>query len=406
MLINLLKLFGLVLVATVLLAGVFFWDNIKGILPGVTKAPGDIAEIINNNNAGIPGDAENNTEFPLTIPDGFKIEIFAKDLENARVMAFDGNGDMWVSRSSSGIVTKLDIENNQVVGQQNLLTGLNRPHGLAFDYRDYSKLYVAEEGQIIRVDLSAGNTKQKIADLPTEGGGHSTRTIDFGPDDKLYVSIGSSCNVCEESDPRRAAIYSMNRDGSDFKQYASGLRNAVFFDWSELDGSMWATENSRDLIGDDIPPDELNVIKEGGNYGWPICYGQNIHDSAYDKKTYIRNPCMEPFETPAKVDLQAHSAALGLGFVPERLLWPEDYWYDLIVAYHGSWNRTEPTGYKLVRIKIDGQGNYQGTEDFISGWLTPEGVLGRPVDVKFSPNAELFVSDDKAGVIYKITPQE
>ena len=401
---NLIKLFLLLVIAGAILVGVFYWKEIQGVLPGISSPPGDIAQIIDeNNNPQEP--ANNATEFPLKLPVGMKIEIFARDLDGARVMAFDGAGDLWVSRTPEGIVSKLDVDQDKVISQTDVFKNLNKPHGLAFDYTDYSQLYIAEENQITRVSLNNGNAKQKIADLPASGG-HSTRTIDFGPDGRLYVATGSSCNVCDETDPRRAAIYSMNKDGSDFKMYAKGLRNSVFFDWSELDGSMWATENSRDLLGDNTPPDELNIIKEGANYGWPICYGQNIHDTEFDKKTYIRNPCMEPFETPAKVDLQAHSAPLGLSFVPERQIWPEDYWYDLIVAYHGSWNRTEPTGYKLVRVKIDGQGNYQGTEDFISGWYTGEGVLGRPVDVKFSPNGELFVSDDKAGVIYKITSQK
>ena len=180
---------------------------------------------------------------------------------------------------------------------------------------------------------------------------------------------------------------------------------------------MWATEMGRDLLGDDIPPDEINIIEEGKNYGWPNCYGKNIHDDNFDKNTYIRNPCMEPFETGSHVDLQAHSAPLGLAFVPEWGIdsnmcfegleaacgggFPDEYWNDLIVAYHGSWNRTNPTGYKLVRVKMDDYGNSIGVEDFITGWLGPKGVLGRPVDVKFH-NGALYVSDDKAGVIYKI----
>ena len=180
---------------------------------------------------------------------------------------------------------------------------------------------------------------------------------------------------------------------------------------------MWVTEMGRDLLGDDLPPDEINVIPieasvNSGlsvadqnptlNYGWPNCYGKNIHDTNFDKNTYIRNPCMEPFEIPSKVDLQAHSAPLGLAFVSENSVWPKEYRDNLIVAFHGSWNRTKPTGYKLVRIKLDKNGNYLGTEDFITGWITPDGALGRPVDVKFGPDGALYVSDDKAGVVYKI----
>ncbi len=162
----------------------------------------------------------------------------------------------------------------------------------------------------------------------------------------------------------------------------------------------------RDLLGDNIPPDEINIIEEGKNYGWPICYGKNIHDDQFDKNTYIRNPCMEPFETPSSIDLQAHSAPLGLAFFPEEG-WPEEYWHDLLVAYHGSWNRTEPTGYKIVRMRLDNEGKYEATEDFITGWLNGKNeALGRPVDILIQPGGLMYISDDKAGVIYRITYRE
>ena len=205
----------------------------------------------------------------------------------------------------------------------------------------------------------------------------------------------------------------MNADGSDFKEYARGLRNAVFFTWSYVDGRMWATEMGRDYLGDYLPPDEINIIslstpKVSGrnsipNFGWPTCYGKNIHDTDFDKNTYIRNPCMEPFEAPSYIDLPAHSAPLGLAFVPEEG-WPQEYWYNLFVSYHGSWNRTVPDGYKVVRMKLDAKGNYLGVEDFITGWLTPDNqALGRPVDILVQPGGMMYISDDKAGVIYRVT---
>jgi glucose/arabinose dehydrogenase len=195
----------------------------------------------------------------------------------------------------------------------------------------------------------------------------------------------------------------MNLDGSDQKVFARGLRNTVFFTWSLVDGRMWGTDNGRDLLGDDLPPDEINIIEEGGNYGWPNCYGKNVHDTDFDKNTYIRNPCMDPFEKASQIDLPAHSAPLGLAFVPEEG-WPEEYWYNLIVAFHGSWNRSVPTGYKLVRIKLDARGNYLGQEDFVTDWL-PQGnsaASGRPAGVLALPGGILYVSDDKGGFIYRI----
>ena len=375
-------------------------DFIKGIEPIITPPPQDISR---------PG--MNDTDLPLKVPDDFAISIFATGIPGARVLTLDPTGRLLVSETSAGKIVALSDENVDFKAEKNItvVEGLRQPHGIAMDCEGNAAvqkcyLYVAETNKVSRFDYDQATAKasnpQKLVDLPS-GGGHFTRTIAFGPDERLYISIGSSCNVCLESDERRAKIFTMNKDGSDFREYARGLRNSVFFTWSYVDGRMWATEMGRDNLGDDVPPDEINIIEEGGNYGWPICYGQNIHDTNFDKNTYIRNPCEAPFERPAAVDLQAHSAPLGLGFVPEEG-WPEDYWYDLIVAYHGSWNRSAPTGYKLVRIKLDAEGHYEGIEDFITGWETGGGALGRPVDVVLQPGGNMYLSDDKAGVIYRV----
>src|SRR3989338_8186111 len=381
--------------AWVVWLGVFYWQNLRGIGPAIKLPAGDIVKEIE----ATQGPFENRTDFPLKLPDGFSIEIFAKDVPGARVMAFDPFGNMWVSRTSYGAVTMLETENGKVVRQNDIFRNLKKPHGIVFDYKFPTMLYVAEEHRISRAPTSSDSGLEKIADLPS-GGGHFTRTIAFGPDDRLYVSIGSSCNVCNEKDDRRAKIFAMNRDGGDFKEFARGLRNAVFFTWSYVDGRMWATEMGRDLLGDDLPPDEINIIEEGKNYGWPNCYGKNIHDVNFDKNTYIRNPCMEPFEAGSHIDIPAHSAPLGLVFVPEEG-WPEEYWYNLFVAYHGSWNRSEPTGYKVVRVKLDSRGNYLGTEDFISGWLSNGEASGRPVGLLIQPGGVMYISEDKAGGIYR-----
>ena len=361
------------------------------------------------------------------MPDGFSIEIFAKDLPGARVMEFDTFGNMWVSQTSAGVVSLLEVADGIVTHQNVILRNLKKPHGLAFHPEQETILYVAEEHRVSRIPTYSEGSLEKIIDLPS-GGGHFTRTIGFGPDKRLYVSIGSSCNVCNEFDNRRAKIFSANDDGSNFQEFARGLRNAVFMTWHPELKNMWVTEMGRDLLGDDIPPDEINVIPLSAsvnsglsvadqnpvqNFGWPNCYGKNIHDADFDKNTYIRNPCTDPFEIPSYIDLQAHSAPLGLAFIPDPPSaltggggWPAEYRDDLIVAFHGSWNRSVPDGYKLVRIKLDENGKYLGTEDFVSGWLTNPpaggGTLGRPVDVKFGPDGNLYISDNKAGVIYKI----
>lgn len=421
------RLFLVIIIgAGILTAGGFilYQRYVRGALPAITPPPEDITKVINT------------TGMPLKLPPGFSISIFAKDLESPRVLTLDPAGTIVASITSEGSVVALPDQNSDGVADETVTvtSGLNRPHGLAFDCADTGpcNLYIAETHRIsifsYDKETHRATFAKKIADLPNDGG-HFTRTLGFGPDpsnpagqaERLYVSIGSSCNVCNEKDERRAKIFSMQKDGSDFKEYARGLRNSVFFTWNYVDGRMWATEMGRDLLGDNIPPDEINIINEGANYGWPTCYGKNVHDTAFDKNTYIRNPCMEPFEAPSFIDLQAHSAPLGLAFIPEdppsqnasevRGGWPEEYWYNLIVAFHGSWNRTEPTGYKLARIKLDAKGNYLGIEDFITGWLapsgvrglTPEGALGRPVDILIRPGGIMYISDDKAGAVYRIS---
>jgi glucose/arabinose dehydrogenase len=399
---------------------IFYYFNLRGIGPAIGKAPADITKLIPgvetlkgdqrvlaNTDQIVAPAKTNNATSPLRLPIGFSIGIFAKNLPDARVMIFDSVGNIWLSQTGQGIVSKLTINKGKLIEQKVVLSGLKNPHGLAFDPQDPSILYVAEENKISKTVITNGvaSRLQKIIDLPT-GGNHFSRTLGFGPDGRLYVSIGSTCNVCLESDSRRAAIYSLNKDGSDWRQVAQGLRNSVFFIWNKADKMMWATDMGRDLLGDDIPPDEINIINTASksvlNFGWPICYGQNIHDTAFDKNVYFRNPCQAPFELPSHIDLQAHSAPLGLAFVPDNSSWPKEYKNNLLVAFHGSWNRSVPTGYKVVRLILDKSGNLVSQTDFISGWLTKGGAIGRPVDLIFDNSGALYISDDKAGVIYKV----
>jgi len=435
---------GILIILALTKAGVFYYKNLRGIGPAINKPPENITEKIADN----PPVTEINTTTgiretkvgPLTLPEGFEIEIFADNLPGARVMAFDQNGTLWISQTKEGKISFVDFRNGMIESQYAVFEKLNNPHGLAFDPGDGKTLYFAEENKISKVYIGCITDRapceafppQKIIDLPS-GGRHTTRTIGFGPDGRLYVSIGSSCDVCNEDDPRQAAIYSMNKDGSDFKPFAKGLRNSVFFTWfpdltavlqSGAPGiweepKMWATEMGRDHLGDDLPPDEINIIgsplinsdqNSVPNFGWPTCYGRNIHDTVFDKNIYIRNPCMEPFETGSFIDIPAHSSPLGLAFIPENSNWPNKN--TLLVAYHGSWNRTEPTGYKIVQWFLNPYitndptkhlREFPGFSDFISGWLTDDGkALGRPVDLVFDNQSNLYISDDKAGVIYRV----
>ncbi len=381
-------------------AASFGWKNFRGIGPIFRQPPEDITEVINT------------TGMPLKLPAGFSISVFAKNLGNPRVLAFDPQENLVVSIPSQGKIVALPDKNKDGIADETItiLEGLNRPHGIAFRCTERCEMYVAESHRVMVYEYNQpfqAKNGRKIIDLPG-GGNHFTRTILFMPepnDPRLLVSVGSSCNVCQESDWRRAKILVANADGSDLKIFARGLRNSVFMALHPATKEIWATEMGRDLLGDNLPPDEINIISENKNYGWPICYGKNIHDSVFDKNTYIRNPCLEPFELSSKIDIPAHSAPLGLAFFSDE--WPEEYRDDLLVAYHGSWNRSEPTGYKIVRFPLDEKGNQTGpAEDFISGWLpvgSSQGALGRPVDIFMKDKGKIYISDDKAGVVYLVT---
>ena len=377
-----------------------------------------------------PGEPVNNNpdNLPLVLPKGFSIKVFARDLINPRVISIDPYGNLVASITSAGKVVALRDTNGDGRSDETVTVanGLNKPHGLAWQCSAAlqvvadCKLYIAETNKLsvydYTKDLKAVNGK-KLIDLPT-GGNHFTRTLLFRPspnENELLISIGSTCNVCNESDERRAKILSYDTKTAKVETFASGLRNSVFMNIHPVTGAIWATEMGRDLLGDDIPPDEINIIDGPSatvsgqnsvpNFGWPICYGKNIHDDNFDKNSYSRSPCMEPFEIPSYIDIQAHSAPLGLSFAPEDPPaggWPEDYWHNLFVAYHGSWNRSVPTGYKVVRYKLDNQGNLIGTEDFITGWIKNNEAWGRPADVLAMPSGLMYISDDKAGLIYRV----
>lgn len=350
----------------------------------------------------------------LKTPEGFRIEIFAEDLPEARVIEFDDKGRMLVSQTREGKITILENKNEEGFFQDRriLVDNLRNPHGMAWQCPSDSEtcfLYVAESDKLTRFsydsDSGTVSEKTKMLDINySSSDRHFTRSLLFLPypnENTLLISVGSSCNVCQEKDDQRGRILAYDTKTGNLFQYASGLRNAVFMTLNFVDGKVFATEMGRDALGDDLPPDEINIIEEGKNYGWPVCYGKNIHDTDFDKNTYIRNPCSLPFETSSFVDLQAHSAPLGLSFIPEEG-WPEEYWYDLLVAYHGSWNRSVPTGYKIVRINMKAEGKYLETEDFITGWLNEKGEkTGRPVDIKVFSGGVGYISDDEAGVIYR-----
>lgn len=409
--------------------------------------PGFLKDLSNYNPpkpAPIPGNGELNF---LQLPDGFSISIFARDLKEPRVIIFDPKGRMLVSETKAGRIAVLEDKDKDGVAETKatLRDGLRLPHGLAF-YTDTKTnktyLYIAETHQVSRFEYNVANgllidaAGRNIANLPAEGR-HFTRTIAFGPNyrkkqiisgrsevntqvpTKLYISVGSSCDVCLENTWKRAAILESDPEGNYTAEFAGGLRNAVFFALHPETKEIWATEMGRDNLGDDLPPDEINIVKAAGEenkfgarrYGWPFCYGNRVKDTTFrpDKieREDIPTNCAET-EPPA-IEIPAHSAPLGLAFVPSSATagggWPKEWRNNLLVAYHGSWNRSVPTGYKIVRFDVDKNGRGAGAFDFVTGWLTAENkVVGRPVDLKFGPDGALYISDDSAGVIYRVVP--
>jgi glucose/arabinose dehydrogenase len=341
-------------------------------------------------------------ESRLRTPGGAQLTVFAEGVRDARFLRFLASGQLLVSTPRSGEVVRLEPDRDgdgRSDGRTVLLSGLDRPHGL--DLHD-GWLYVAETGAVGRVRLDAsgnlsGGLERIVKGIPP-GGGHWTRTIRFGPDGLMYVSIGSSCNVCREDDSRRAAIVRYHADGSGEEIYASGLRNAVGFDWRPSDGQLYATDNGRDLLGDDFPPCELNRIVQGGFYGWPIANGERVSDPDFGRGQEARIAQ----STPPVHAFRAHNAPLGIVFLRSPRA-PAEYQGAALVALHGSWNRSRKDGYKVVSLHWQPDGTIQ-ERDFVTGFLrsSDEDVIGRPVDVAEGPDGAVYVSDDLAGSIYRI----
>jgi glucose/arabinose dehydrogenase len=340
----------------------------------------------------------------LKLPEGFHIAVFAT-APHVRMLAFSPGGVLLVTDMSDGKVLAFPDPKHTGKAERTVtvLDDLNAPHGIAFHN---GKLYVTEINAVRRYDWDEAQLKatngQKIADLPGSGGGHSTRTIIFW-NEKMYVAAGSSCNVCKEDDPRRAAVTEYNEDGSGQRVFASGLRNAVGLAVNPKTNTIWAVDNGRDWLGDNLPPEEVDDLgASGGNFGWPYCYGDRVRDTS-QSKTYDCSKTIAP-----RLMMQAHSAPLNLLFYTANMF-PVEYRNNIFIAFHGSWNRSIPTGYKVVRIKMDDKGQPPGQpEDFITGWIRPrerrKGVwMGRPVGLAVGPEGAMYASDDSAGVVYRVT---
>ncbi len=339
----------------------------------------------------------------LRPPGGARVRRFAEGLPNVRFLRFTPRGDLLASQPRSGGVVLLEADRDadgRSDGRREVLGGLDRPHGL--DLHD-GWLYVAETGAVgrVRFDPATGATsgtfERIVTGLPG-GGNHWTRTLRFSPDGWMYVSIGSSCNACREEDPRRAALMRFRPDGSGGEVYATGLRNAVGFDWNPADGEIYATDNGRDLLGDDFPPCELNRVVRGGFYGWPLANGDRVPDPDLGKGQDDRIAASIP---PVHA-FRAHNAPLGITFLRGAPT-PVAYRGAALVALHGSWNRTRKDGYKVVSLHWGPEGRIE-ERDFLTGFLgtSDDDVIGRPVDVAQGPDGSVYVSDDYAGSVYRV----
>ena len=332
----------------------------------------------------------------VQVPRGFAVSIFAEGLSGVRMLELGPDDRLYAALSAPGEVVRFDLNADGTAdgGPAVVVSGLRQPYGLAFRDGD---LYVGETHQIIRL-TGPGFTQETVivAGLPT--GGHSTREIEFGPDGRLYVSVGSSCNICEEGDERRAAVVRYAADGSREEIVGRGLRNAAGLAFHPQTRELWASQNERDNLGDDVPAEELNILSPGGaveHFGWPYCYEKRVPNPEYADPGRCANTVIPALE------MQAHSAPLGMVFY-DRDQFPVEYRGDLFLAFHGSWNRSVPTGYKVVRVRVE-NGQPVSYEDFASGWLTGAGrVLGRPVAVEVGPDGSLYVSDDGAGRIWRV----
>ena len=340
----------------------------------------------------------------LELAEGIELSLYASGLRGARILLPLESGQLLVSLTGEGRIVLLETDadrDGEPDGRRTLVEGLNQPHGM--DWFE-GWLYIAETDAVGRIQLdpasgaTQGDYQRLVKNLPA-GGGHSTRSLRFGPDGQMYVSVGSSCNVCIESDPRRASLLRYRPDGSGEEIFASGLRNTVGFDWQPGTGHLYGVDNGRDMLGDDFPPCELNQIEQGGFYGWPYWNGENVLDPDFGDKS----PDSIPASHPPAFSFGAHTAPLGIWFLRGEGV-PEAYRGAALVTLHGSWNRSTKSGYKVIALYFEKDGRIR-EQDFITGFEKDDEVIGRPVDVIQGPDGSIFISDDFSGSIYRVVFQ-
>jgi glucose/arabinose dehydrogenase len=344
----------------------------------------------------------------IKVPPGFAVSVAATGLGKPRMMTFSDNGHLYVSRRDQGDVLLL-VDTNGDGHFDDMHTVVSKfpgVHGLAI--RD-GYLYLVANRELKRAKLRADGTAEEpemlIKDLP-DGGQHGNRTIGFGPDGMLYITVGSDCNDCNETNPENATIVVAKADGSSRRIYARGLRNTIGIDWHPETRQLWGADNGTDWRGDEIPPEELNLIKDGGHYGWPVVYGKRVVDETREEPVGTTKKAFALTTEPAVLEFPAHSAPINLLFLGKASGFPKDYQDDALISLHGSWNRKNPEGYKVQRIIFE-NGVPGAVEDFFSGFLSADGKtrFGRPAGLAISPSGKVYISDDVNGVIYCVKAQ-
>ncbi len=338
----------------------------------------------------------------LQLPPGFEANVFAEGLNNPLFMAFGPHGVLYVAERGNGRIVALPDEDGDGRSDEirEFAGGLDQPHSLVYYEGAW---YVGVPNGVIRLEDGDGDGVAEIQtvvvdSLPTSGS-HRTRTVEYLPDGRMVVSVGSSCNACEEADLRRAAVLVYDGpQGTGERLYARGLRNAVGLAIHPETGQLWATNNGRDLMGDDVPTETVYIVLEGADYGWPRCHSGDLLDPELGQP----GDCVGVAQPVAQ--MQAHSAPLALAFYTGESF-PVEYRGDLLIAFHGSWNRSVPTGYKVVRLPLRGSEPAGPVEDFVTGWLDEDTnqASGRPAGLAVDPDGALYVSDDKGGFVYRIS---
>ena len=334
----------------------------------------------------------------IKLPPGFEIRVYAEGVENARQLALGDHGTVFAGSRKAGLVhAVVDRDGDHKADRIYLIDkGLKMPSGLEFRF---GSLYVAALDRILRYDdvenwLDQPPRPVVVTDQFPDKTHHGWKYLRFGPDDLLYVPVGAPCNVCDE--PGFAQIRRILADGSGMETYAEGGRNSVGLAFHPKTKELWFTDNGRDLMGDDMPGDELNHAAEAGmHFGYPYCHQGDTPDPDFGQGKSCSN-----YAAPA-LTLGAHVAALGLTFYTGSMF-PEEYRNQLFIAQHGSWNRSEKIGYDILLVRFDAEGRVTGSEAFASGWLQGQDNWGRPNDVLQMPDGSLLVSDDQAGAIYRI----